>query len=77
LHVKTKIYTCPICQKPHKNQDFAANYKVLVCRKCEKGAVNKEGKEPIHYQGEIAAIIQYLSANISAGDGISSADRGG
>ena len=46
--MKTKIYTCPICRKPHKNQEFAEVYKVLVCRECDKGAVTGTGKEPIH-----------------------------
>lgn len=40
---------CSICNKElfgYKDENFAANYPGLVCRKCDEHAVNAKGKKP-------------------------------
>ena len=46
------IYLCRICGKPHEDQEFAENYKdLMICRDCEKRAVNTAGSSPWHDSG--------------------------
>lgn len=42
-----KQITCSICNTPHPNQDFAINYPGIVCRECDKRALNEDGKKPL------------------------------
>lgn len=37
---------CAICDEPHPNPDFAANYVTMVCEECESRAVNAAGRPP-------------------------------